>query len=130
VREGEINRLKRKMGELTMDLDSPREATGSLRRRGRPMRDRDAAQRLDARRVCRVLQFSRARLRSRAVIAAAPPWLDEVLAERIKRLIELHPTLGYRRLRAKLHFVEGSHVNRKSVFDCGCSRAGSSINAR
>jgi hypothetical protein len=41
------------------------------------------------RRVCRVLKFPRARLRARAVIAAAPPRLDEVLAERIQRLIEL-----------------------------------------
>jgi len=50
------------------------------------------------RRVCRVLKFSRARLRARAVIVAAPPRLDEVLAERIQRLIEAHPTFGYRRL--------------------------------
>ena len=60
------------------------------------------------RRVCRVLKFSRARLRARAVIAAAPPRLDEVLAERIQRLIEAPPTFGYRRLWAMLRFVEGN----------------------
>jgi putative transposase len=68
------------------------------------------------RRVCRVLKFSRARLRARAVIAAAPPRLDEVLAERIQRLIERYPTFGYRRLWAMLRFVEGIRVNRKAVY--------------
>ena len=68
------------------------------------------------RRVCRVLKFSRARLRARAVIAAAPSRLDEVLAERIQRLIEAHPTFGYRRLWAMLRFVEGIRINRKAVY--------------
>ena len=68
------------------------------------------------RRVCRVLKFSRARLRARAVIAAAPPRLDEVLAERIQQLIEAHPTFGYRRLWAMLRFVEGIRINRKAVY--------------
>ena len=66
------------------------------------------------RRVCRVLKFSRARLRARAVIAAAPPRLDEVLAERIQRLIEAYTTFGYRVLWAMLRFVEGIHMNRKA----------------
>jgi putative transposase len=68
------------------------------------------------RRVCRVLKFSRARLQARAVIAAQPPRLDEVLAERIQRLIALHPTFGYRRLWALLRFGEGVRVNRKAVY--------------
>jgi len=51
-----------------------------------------------------------------ATIAAAPPRLDEVLAERIQRLIEAHPTFGYRRLWAMLRFVEGIRVNRKAVY--------------
>src|SRR5258705_13800018 len=71
---------------------------------------------LSLRLVCRFLNFSRARLRARAVIAAAPPRLDEVLAERIQRLIEAHPTFGYRRLWAMLRFVEGIRVNRKAVY--------------
>jgi putative transposase len=68
------------------------------------------------RRACQVLKFPRARLRARAVIAKAPPRLDEVLAERIQRLIQLHPTFGYRRLWALLRFGEGVRVNRKAVY--------------
>src|SRR5580700_1641277 len=49
-------------------------------------------------------------------IAGAPPRLDEVLAERIQRLIEAHPTFGYRRLWAMLRFVEGIRINRKAVY--------------
>jgi putative transposase len=68
------------------------------------------------RRACQVLKFARARLRARAVIGKAPPRLDEVLAERIRRLIQLHPTFGYRRLWALLRFGEGVLVNRKAVY--------------
>jgi putative transposase len=67
------------------------------------------------RRVCRVLKFSRARLRVRAV-SKIPPRLDEVLVERIQRLIALHPTFGYRRLWALLRFGDGIRVNRKAVY--------------
>ena len=67
------------------------------------------------RKVCRVLNFSRTRQRARAVAAAAPPRLNEVLAARLERLIELHPTFGYRRLWALLRFAEGIRVNRKAV---------------
>ena len=68
------------------------------------------------RRVCRVLKFSRARLRARAV-SKIPPRLDEVLVERIQHLIELHPTFGYRRLWALLRFSEGLCVNREGLSD-------------
>ena len=68
------------------------------------------------RRACTVLKFSRARLWARTVIAAAPPRLDGVLAERIQRLIEANPTFGYRRLWAMLRFVEGIRINRKAVY--------------
>jgi hypothetical protein len=67
------------------------------------------------RKVCRVLNFSRARLRTRAVAAAASPRLDEVLAARLQRLIELHPTFGYRRLWALLRLAEGICVNSSDV---------------
>jgi transposase InsO family protein len=40
--------------------------------------------------------------------------VDELLAERIRRLIELHPTYGYRLLWAMLR-KEGIRVNRKVV---------------
>lgn len=68
------------------------------------------------RRVCKVLNFSRARLRARAVSVATRPRLDEVLAQRIQQLIELHPTFGYRRRWALLRFAEGIRVNRKAVY--------------
>ena len=116
LREEEINRFKRKVGELTMDLDI-------LRRRQAAPYDAGDVRRVMAtlpgesiRRVCRVLKFSRARLRARAVIAEVAPRLDEVLAERLQRLIELYPTFGYRRLWALLRFVEGIRVNRKAVY--------------
>jgi hypothetical protein len=65
------------------------------------------------RKLCRVLHFSRARLLARAVLAKLPPRCGEVLAERIQRLIALHPTFGYRRWWALLRFDEGSRVNRR-----------------
>ena len=63
------------------------------------------------RKVCRVLRFSRARLRARAVLAAVPPRLDAALAVHIQKWIERHPTFGYRRLWALLRFGEGIQVN-------------------
>ena len=71
---------------------------------------------VSTRRVCRVLNFSRARLRARAALAAVPPRLDAALAERIQQLIERHPTFGYRRLWALLRFKQGIAVNRKAVY--------------
>jgi putative transposase len=69
------------------------------------------------RRVCRLLAFSRARLRARAVTAAAAsPRLDEVMTERLGLLIEQHPTYGYRRLWARLRFGRGININRKAVY--------------
>jgi putative transposase len=67
-------------------------------------------------RVCRVLDFSRARLRARAALVAVPPRLDTALAVRIQLLIERHPTFGYRRLWALLRFREGIRINRKAVY--------------
>lgn len=71
---------------------------------------------ISTRKVCRVLHFSRSRLRTRAVIVELPPRLDEVLAERLQRLIALHPTYGYRRLWALLRLGAGMRVNRKAVY--------------
>jgi hypothetical protein len=39
-----------------------------------------------------------------------------VLAERLRQLIEAHPTYGYRRLWALLRFGAGVRVNRKAVY--------------
>jgi transposase-like protein len=50
LREEEINRPKRKVGELTMDLDIVREAA-RLRRRGRPTSNDDVPRRIDAQSV-------------------------------------------------------------------------------
>jgi putative transposase len=71
---------------------------------------------LSMRKVCKVLKFPRARLRARAVIAKVTARCDELLAERIQRLIERHPTFGYRRLWALLRFGEGIRINRKAVY--------------
>jgi len=71
---------------------------------------------ISTRKVCRALHFSRGRLRARAVLAKLPRRLDEVLAERIQRLIQLHPTFGYRRLWALLRFGQGIRINRKAVY--------------
>jgi putative transposase len=68
------------------------------------------------RRVCKVLKVSRARLWARAVATAVAPRLDEVLAERLRQLITLHPTFGYRRLWALLRFGAGLKINRKAVY--------------
>jgi putative transposase len=68
------------------------------------------------RRVCKVLNFSRARLRARAVGARPAARLDEVLAAQIRRLVTLHPTFGYRRLWALLRFGQALRVNRKAVY--------------
>ena len=68
------------------------------------------------RRVCRILNFSRARLRARAVSALPSPVVNKVLAERLQRLITVHPTFGYRRLWALLRFGQGIRVNRKAVY--------------
>ena len=71
---------------------------------------------LSDRRLCQVLHLPRARLRARAVALAAVPRLDEVLAARLRQLIEHHPTFGYRRLWALLRFGAGLRVNRKAVY--------------
>jgi hypothetical protein len=64
--------------------------------------------------VCRLPHFSRARLRARAVSTKVPPRL--VLVERLRRLIERHPTFGHRRLWALLRFGEANRINRKAVY--------------
>ena len=40
----------------------------------------------------------------------------EVLAERLRHLVELHPTFGYRRLWTLLRFGAGLQINRKAVY--------------
>jgi hypothetical protein len=71
---------------------------------------------LSDRRSCWVLNVSRARLRARADSAVSAPRLDEVLAERLRQLIALHPTYCYRRLWTRLRFGSGLKINRKVVY--------------
>lgn len=67
------------------------------------------------RRGCGVLGVARAALhrrpRERPARVADPPWV-----ERVRELIQQHPTFGYRQLWALLRFQERIVVNRKAVY--------------
>ena len=63
-----------------------------------------------------MLIFRCSALRGRSVRARRVPRVDDVLAERIARLIAVHPTFGYRQLWALLRFREGVRINRKAVY--------------
>jgi putative transposase len=65
------------------------------------------------------LSYPRSRLqagRGRAQEQVRKPTLDEVLVERVRRVIKRFPTYGYRKIWAILRFREGIRVNRKSVY--------------
>jgi len=70
------------------------------------------------RRVCGVLEVSRSSVRLNKLGAAMrrKPLMDEKLAEKIHRLIRLHPTYGYRRIWALLRFGFKVKVNLKKVY--------------
>lgn len=68
------------------------------------------------RRVCSVLSVSRSVMRTGERTRSRKAVMDEVLVARIARLIEDHPTFGYRRLWAMLRFGAGLRVNRKTVY--------------
>ena len=55
-------------------------------------------------------------MRAGAVSGARQCRVDEALAERLRQLIALHPTFGYRRLWALLRFAAGLKINRKAVY--------------
>jgi putative transposase len=67
------------------------------------------------RRVCTVISVPRSAVRERSTTPRVPI-VDEVLAQRLQRLIVQHPTFGYRRLWALLRFHEGLPINRKAVY--------------
>jgi putative transposase len=67
------------------------------------------------RRVCAVISVPRSAVRQRANTRRVPV-VDDVLAQRLQRLIVEHPTFGYRRLWALLRFHEGLRINRKAVY--------------
>lgn len=72
-------------------------------------------ERVSERRVCRILGMSRSTLVSVRPRPKRRPRVDELLAERIRRLVQRYPTFGYRRLWAMLR-REGIPVNRKAVY--------------
>lgn len=69
------------------------------------------------RRVCGLLRVPRSSMvKSRPTSSERGPVLDEVLAQRVHRLITAYPTYGYRRIWALLRFREKLEVNRKAVY--------------
>jgi putative transposase len=69
---------------------------------------------LSERAACRVLHVARSSMRPDERPARAPV-VDELLTMRVRRLIEDHPTYGYRHLCALLR-RDGVAVNRKAVY--------------
>ena len=63
-----------------------------------------------------MLKAPRSSVRPVSDRAPRTPMLDDRLAERIRTLIHLYPTYGYRRLWALLRFREGLPINRKAVY--------------
>ena len=70
---------------------------------------------LSERTACLLLRVPRSSMRPETEKVPAYAVVDELLAERIRRLIELHPTYGYRLLWAMLR-KDGVRVNRKAVY--------------
>ena len=68
------------------------------------------------RKACQVLQVSRSALHERPRRESQRAAGDELLRVRIARLIEQHPTFGYRRIWALLRFREKLPINRKTVY--------------
>jgi putative transposase len=77
---------------------------------------KDVLPKASLRRICRVLEVPRSSLQPREGPPGRNRHLDELLVARIRRLIERHPTFGYRRIWALLRFREGLCVNRKTVY--------------
>lgn len=75
---------------------------------------REAVPRASERLVCRLLGISRSAMTERTTRSREYP-VDELLAERLRKLIEKHPTFGYRRLWALLR-RQGLKVNQKAVY--------------
>ena len=66
--------------------------------------------------VCRLLHVARASLHSRPWRPQAGPGLSPDLTAQVQRLIEQHPTFGYRRIWALLRYRDGRLVNHKAVY--------------
>lgn len=81
---------------------------------------REAIPEASERRICELLDVSRStcqpgRKRNRADFCVVPA-VNPELSERIRQLIQEHPTFGYRRIWAILKNREGIAVNRKAVY--------------
>lgn len=68
------------------------------------------------RRACRILHVPRSRVGCRPHPKGRRPTVDEQLAQSIKKIIDEHPTFGYRRIWAVLRFRDGQEINRKTVY--------------
>jgi putative transposase len=68
------------------------------------------------RRNCRVLGVARSSLRPQPSDARSAKSIDDLLAARVHRLIQEHPTFGYRRIWAMLRSRQGLRINRKAVY--------------
>jgi putative transposase len=135
LKDQEIKRLQRKVGELVMDIDILKEASKpnpSMRLSSR--RVKNAMPQASLRRICRVLKVTRSTLytsenvtqaetsahsqqeQAADTTASPKPACDEVLIARIKALIEEFPTYGYRRICALLRKRDKLTINRKKVY--------------
>ena len=76
---------------------------------------REAIPSLSERTACSLLCVPRSSMRPETEEVRVSAVVDELLAERIRRLIEVYPTYGYRLLWAMLR-KEGVRVNRKAVY--------------
>jgi len=81
---------------------------------------REAVPEASERKICEVLGVSRSlcqpgRKRKRADFRVIPA-VNPELSERIRQLIQEHPTYGYRRIWALLRHQAGIAVNRKAVY--------------
>lgn len=69
--------------------------------------------------ICRVLGVARSALyrhQPTAPMSTTTAVADAEVLERIRALIEQHPTYGYRRIWARLRFGDGRLINRKKVY--------------
>jgi len=112
-----IKKLEHKIGELVLDMDILKEGV-----RPSPFGPQDVRRVLSIivgvsqRRACSVPEVSRSVLHGRPPRETQRAGGDELLRARIARLIEQHPTFGYRRIWALLRFGEKVLVYRKTVY--------------
>jgi putative transposase len=68
------------------------------------------------RRICSLLGVSRSAIAEKPATEKKPPAMDELLVERIRRVITENPTWGYRHVWATLKYGQGLKVNAKAVY--------------